>query len=75
MLAVVSTRPNQFAALGLPDGPFTKIEGNAAAAKAIVKIMNTPVNGCDSPTRDFAVEPAQCSTGYGAAHLDVQEFE
>ena len=75
MLAVVSSTPDRFAGLGLPDGPFANIENTASAAKAIIKTLNTPASGCVPSKRDFSVESNPCATSYGAARVDIAEVD
>lgn len=76
-LAIISTTPNRFAGLGIPIGPFSKIENNAVYAKGFVLELTTPSSECTaiSSERDFGIEKNPCSSDYGANISEAEEFE
>ena len=72
-LAVVSTTPDRFAGLGLPEGPFSAIENTQQGAKTLVVRLLAPGAACSQSTRDFEAEANPCATGYGAGLAEVRE--
>lgn len=72
-LALVSSTPNIFQGIGVPAGPFSKIENNEQGAKGLVRRLSSPVNDCKSRERDFGVESSECTNSYGAGVMDVIE--
>ena len=80
LLAVVTDNPRDFSAAGLkPSGPFSEVQ--AAAAKDIQLVTSATLGAravedeCSSPaasTRNLAIRK-RCSTGYGAALLEIEE--
>lgn len=74
-LAVVSSTPDRFAGLGIPDGPFSAMENTLDGIRGLLTRIVTPSPGCQTPLRDFSAENNPCATGYGAGVVDVQEVE
>jgi hypothetical protein len=72
-LAVVSTTPDRFSGLGLPEGPFAAIENSQQGAKTLIVRALAPAVGCTQATRDFEAEANPCSTSYGAGLAEVRE--
>jgi len=76
-MAVVSSTPDRFAGLGIPAGPFAKVNNTAGSAKDIVMRLITPAQNCGASEinkrRDFEAEADPCSSSYGAGLVDIEE--
>lgn len=60
-MAVISNTSDRFAGMGLPEGPYSKLENTLETAKAIVSRVMPDGNSCVPPsTRDFFSESNLC---------------
>ena len=73
-LAIVTSTPDRFANLGIPAGPFSKIENDARNAKNIILSLMPSTLEC-AKNRDFEAVENPCSFNYGANFLDVEEIQ
>lgn len=74
-LAIVSSTPDRFADVGLPEGPFSSMPNTVGGVRRLVERTVAPAPDCAKPQRDFEPVGNACTSAYGAGQASVHEVE